>query len=309
MRLLKGSWFGAIGLVVMLSLQSCLKNDNNMYDAYKFLADDISTIQEYIKTNNIDAQMDSATGVFYQIHKKGDGYKTFSGIEVEANYQGTTLDGDEFVNTYSGLPERITLGPSSSNPVTYTGGLSIGLLNMHAGDSATIYVPSPYGFQDQGYAGVPPNTIIVYHVKFEDILLLNSDISKIDQYIADKSWTASVDSVYGTRYIIHKPGDPEVMPKDGYSVILDYQGEFLDGTVFDSSFGTGNKLTVTMGANSVITGFELGLSQLHKSDSATIFLPSIYAYGKSGASGGGATIPPNTILLFGVKIDDIVKPF
>ena len=72
------SWLviSLIGLAVIF--QSCMKNDGSSYGdiVYEILAEDIVTIQDYLEANNIDAEMDSSTGVFYTIHKEGNGYKT-----------------------------------------------------------------------------------------------------------------------------------------------------------------------------------------------------------------------------------------
>ena len=259
--------------------------------------DDIKTIQEYLESNNIDAVLDSATGVFYEIHSEGNGYRTFNGVKIDAHYQGTTLDGTEFVNTFDGFPERITLGNSDVNPPHFTGGLNIGLLLMSEGDSATIYVPSPYGFQDKQYVNVSPNTIIKYNVKFVDILLLDEDYEKIDKYIADSSMNATIEPEYGIRYVVHEQGTGAT-PEPGALVTLHYHGELLDGTVFDSSVERNSPWTYTFGGGSTILGFDLGISQLQEEDSATIFIPSIYAYGSNPPQG----IPVNAVLLFGIDL-------
>lgn len=301
------SWLvvSLIGLAIVF--QSCMKDDGYSYNdiVYEILAEDIATIQEYLEANNIDAEMDSATGVFYTIHKEGDGYKTINGVKIEAHYQGETLDGVEFVNTYSGLSERITLGTAEGNPATFNGGLNTGLLNMNEGDSATIYVPSPFGFQDQVYNNVPANSILVYKVKFEDILLLSEELEKIDQYIQDSSMTAQIEPEYGTRYVIHRAGN-SVSPENGAYITTQYQGELLDGTVFDTSYDNNIPLDFTYGQGELIPGFEMGISQLHENDSATIFIPSIYGYGEDGA---GDLVPGNAVLIFGLDITRISNPF
>ncbi len=100
-------------------LQGCMKSDGDQYDAFAVLEADIMTIQEYLDNNNIDAVLDSSTGVFYQIHSEGAGYRTLNGIEIYAQYQGQTLDGSaEFVNTFDGNPVRLTLGSAGDQSVS-----------------------------------------------------------------------------------------------------------------------------------------------------------------------------------------------
>lgn len=299
-----------LGVALMLlagafSLQSCLDSDGDSYDAFAQLEEDIKTIQAYLDDNNIDAVLDSATGVFYQIHSKGNGYRTINGIDVDVHYQGLTLDGNtEFVNTFDGASERITLGNADANPSHFTGGLNIGLLFMSEGDSATIYVPSPYGFQNRPYFEVPENSILKYNAKFEDVLMLDEDYAKIDQYIADSSMNVTIEPEYGIRTVVHKEGN-STAPEVGALVTLHYQGELLDGTVFDSSIPSNAPLSFTLGDGNTIIGFEMGISQLHEDDSATIFIPSIYAYGDSPPS--GSEIPSNAVLVFGIEMLNVTN--
>jgi FKBP-type peptidyl-prolyl cis-trans isomerase FkpA len=167
---------------------------------------------------------------------------------------------------------------------------------MNEGDTATIYVPSPYGFKDEAYQSVPPHSILKYKVRFVKIKNLDTELEKIDQYITDKNMTAEIDSVFGTRYVIHQRGN-NVGVKSGSFISLNYQGELLDGTAFDDGRLDFTFLD-TNPNNRLIIGFEMGLFHLHENDSATIFVPSIYGY-KSVANGD---IPANSVLVFGLDI-------
>ncbi len=306
-KFVRNGWTVALSIGVVVLLQGCLNPDDTPdYNPYDYLENDIETIQTYLEENNIDAEMDSSTGIFIKYHNTGDGYRTLNGVEIEAHWQGLTLEGTEFVNTYSGLPERVTLG-RDGNHSSFTGGLNFGLINMNEGDSATIYLPSPYGFQDVGYQNVPPNTVIMYNVKFEDILLLSEDLNKIDQYIDAKSWTPEIDSIYGLRYVLHQPGDQDLPIEFGDYVSLHYTGLLLDETEFDSS-PVNSPMQLYLGEDGyrMIIGFEIGLTHLHNQDSATIFIPSIYAYGENGS---GEVIPSNAPLIFGLDILNVIEPF
>jgi FKBP-type peptidyl-prolyl cis-trans isomerase FkpA len=286
-------WMTAAVVGLAVALQGCLKNDSEpTYDGYKYLEEDIQTLQDYFEANNIDVMMDSSTGIFYNIEGKGDGYRTVNNTEIEVRYQGTTLDGVEFVNNLDKNPISFTLGNPDTYPASLKEGLVIGLFKMHEGDTAIIYSPSPFGFQDQAYTNVPPNSIIVYKVIFDQIKKLNDEFEQIDQYISDKGMTAQIDSVYGTRYVIHESGNSNLI-KSGALVSLDYTGELLDGTQFDTG-----RLDFTFLQDRYVIGFELGLTHLHENDSATIFVPSVYAY-KDVARG---EIPANSILVFGIDV-------
>lgn len=306
----KGSWLVVSLVALGVVLQSCMKNnDDDVYDAYKILNEDIVTIKEYLASNGIDAVQDSfrtdgsGTGIFYQLHEEGEGYKALQGVELEFQYQGQTLDGVEFVNNFGSNAITITLGNSDTYPTSVTAAVAIGFSLMQEGDSMTVYAPSPYGFQDQGYQDVPPNSILVYTIKFLDIKKLSEEYEKIDQYIVDNNMTAAIDPVYGARYVIHRVGN-NITPDRGAFISTHYQGELLDGTVFDTSYDSGSPLGFTYGNGELIPGFELGISNLHENDSATIFVPSIYGYGDSATG----EIPANSVLVFGLDIIRISNP-
>ena len=295
-----------IWLVVVagiMSLQGCLNNVDSGYDPWEFYYKDIETIQNYLDANGIDAEFDSMAGVFIEVHKPGNGYKTVQNTDIEIHYQGEVLEGAEFVNTFGGGPVTLQLGNSNTYPSAFTDGIALGLFRSREGDSITVYVPSPFGFKDGSYGNnVPPNSILVYKAKFIQIKNLHEDIAKIDQYLADKNLTAEIDPDYGTRYIVHVPGDGP-QPEFGDQVTLNYVGTLLNDTIFDTSYGK-FPLTFNMGEKQVVIGFELGLSNLHEKDSATFFIPSIYGY-KDKPTG---PIPANSVLIFGVEIIDVLKP-
>lgn len=293
------------GAVVML--EGCF-NDGDVYNPNQFFDTEMAAIKQYIIANNIDAEFDTLNSIYYQIHREGSGYKTVTGREVELHYQGETLEGKEFVNTYNGLPERVYLGVSlqspSANPASYAWGLDQWLLHKRReGDSVTIFLPSSYAFKDQGYATVPPNTPVKYVVKYHNILQLSEDLEKIDQYISDKNWTSNINPDWGTRYVVHEDGDPDVNIDVRDYVGVRYKGVLLNDTIFDSNI-TGSAFYVSMGDGQVVIGFEMGLYELNKNDSATFFIPSIYGYGKDGSP---PVIPGSAPLAFTTRILSVTK--
>ena len=305
--IMKRSWFFVAVFGLGIILQSCLKDEADVYDPLQVLEEDIQTIEQYLLDNNLSASMDPETGIFLDMHSKGSGYLTINGADVNLNYKGVTLEGIEFVNTFDDAPETVILGQSEINPINFTAGINLGMLKLNEGDSATFYVPSPWGFQNLSYENVPPNSILIYTVKFESIKNLKEDLEKIDQYIADNNIDAVIDRDYGTRYAIHKEGN-ETFPEPGASVLVHYIGELLDGTEFDASYG-GSPYQFMMAdpdpRSRTIPGFELGVSFLHDQDSATIFIPSNYGYKDNNEIPG---IPPNSVLVFGLDILSIISP-
>lgn len=70
--------------------------------------------------------------------------------------------------------------------------------------------------------------------------------------------------------------------KNGDTILVNYTGKLLDGTVFDSSLTEGRgPLKVTLGKGQVIRGFENGLLDMSVGESKTINIEVNDAYGAS----------------------------
>ena len=93
----------------------------------------------------------------------------------------------------------------------------------------------------------------------------------------------------------------------GRVVLVNYSGWLYDasaagnkGTLFDTSVGSGRTpLVVTLGAGSVIPGFERGILGMRVGGKRTVIIPPDLAYGSRGSSG---VIPPNATLVFDIEL-------
>ncbi len=93
-------------------------------------------------------------------------------------------------------------------------------------------------------------------------------------------------------------------PVKGQIVQVEYSGYFKNGHLFDTSKRTGMPLMFKVGVGQVIQGMDEGILQLHEGEKAVLFIPSYLAYGQRGA---GRVIPPNTDLIFVVKLVKVGK--
>ena len=87
--------------------------------------------------------------------------------------------------------------------------------------------------------------------------------------------------------------------KSGDKVTVNYVGTLQDGTKFDSSIDRGTPFQFTLGQNSVIQGWELGVTGMKIGEKRKLTIPPELAY---GAQGVGSTIPPNATLTFEVDL-------
>src|SRR4030042_3864817 len=86
--------------------------------------------------------------------------------------------------------------------------------------------------------------------------------------------------------------------KNGNKLTVNYSGTLTDGTKFDSSYGRNEPFTFTLGAGSVIPGWDQGLLGMKEKGKRKLTIPSDLAYGESGSG----PIPPNSTLIFEIEL-------
>jgi FKBP-type peptidyl-prolyl cis-trans isomerase len=80
-------------------------------------------------------------------------------------------------------------------------------------------------------------------------------------------------------------------------VTVNYEGKFIDGTVFDSSYTRGEPAEFPL--DQVIPGWSEGIQLMTVGSTYRLYIPSSLAYGERGA---GNMIPPNSVLIFQVEL-------
>ncbi|MGA8260181.1 MAG: FKBP-type peptidyl-prolyl cis-trans isomerase [Arenicellales bacterium] len=86
-------------------------------------------------------------------------------------------------------------------------------------------------------------------------------------------------------------------PKPSDTVVVNYKGSLIDGTVFDSTYE--RKTPATMPLEGVIKGWKEGLQLMKEGAKYKFYIPPDLAYGKKGA---GERIGPNEALIFEVEL-------
>lgn len=81
-------------------------------------------------------------------------------------------------------------------------------------------------------------------------------------------------------------------------VTINYEGRFIDGTIFDSSYERGEPLIYDPTRFNVIPGWVEGLQLMKQGGEYEIYIPSDLAYGPQG----NGPIPPSSTLIFKMQI-------
>ena len=125
----------------------------------------------------------------------------------------------------------------------------------------------------------------------------------IQQYLAENNLKAQKTDL-GIYYIVLEEGQGTATPNNGANVTINYVGKVLYGRQFDSSYEKSEPLRFTVGAGTVVAGFEQAVKQMKLKEKTIFFIPSRYAYGQSGiTSGGREIIPAYSTLIFEIRLE------
>ena len=102
----------------------------------------------------------------------------------------------------------------------------------------------------------------------------------------------------GLQYEVVTMGDG-LKPNDTSTVSVFYEGTLIDGTVFDSSYETGD--TISFPLNGVIPGWTEGLQLMPVGSTFKFFIPADLAYGSRPTG----PIPANSTLIFKVELLEV----
>lgn len=100
----------------------------------------------------------------------------------------------------------------------------------------------------------------------------------------------------GLQYKVIKEGNDKMAGKTD-TVRCHYEGRFINGQVFDSSYKRG--VPAEFGVNQVIKGWTEALQLMGEGAEWELYIPYDLAYGEAGAHG---SIPPYSALIFKVEV-------
>lgn len=122
-----------------------------------------------------------------------------------------------------------------------------------------------------------------------------------EEFLQDNAQRDGVKSTEsGLQYRVLKQGQGAI-PQRENKVRVHYTGKLIDGTVFDSSEQRGQPAEFPV--NGVIAGWTEALTLMPVGSKWELAIPANLAYGERGA---GASIPPNSTLLFDVELLEIL---
>lgn len=147
----------------VMTMADYVKEQEDM--AKKVKADEDAALASYIKTNNISAVLDTATGVYYQVVQEGTGARPKKGNKVVVHYTGHLVNGEIFDSSRDGgQPFDFIIGQGQ-----VIEGWDEGIPLMRKGEKGVLYIPSYRGYGEQRAGSIPPNSTLIFEVELLDI--------------------------------------------------------------------------------------------------------------------------------------------
>jgi FKBP-type peptidyl-prolyl cis-trans isomerase len=216
--------------------------------------------------------------------------------------------------------------------IPFKGSYEEGITYLAENDSARFFVPADslynYLYKQRGADMIPqeqtsfkPGSFLKFDIKIlkiqteasaeEEILLEAIQKEKEEQealagYIRRSGITVPPDSAGYYLLIREKGNGPAV--DSGKVITVDYEGRFLNDSVFDGTRKEGKPYKFISGSRHVIAGWEKAMKQLRGGDKVTLIVPSRLAYGESGIRDpktGSFLVPPYTPLVFDIEILEV----
>ena len=138
--------------------------------AEKQMPVDDKMLQDYFAKNNIKAQK-TASGLYYTVSKPGSGAAITMGQMVSMKYTGKTLEGKPFDSNID-----TAIGHHGTDPLNFTvgahqmiPGVDEGAALLKKGSKATLYLPSPLAYGEQGPPNIGANAILIFDVEITDV--------------------------------------------------------------------------------------------------------------------------------------------
>ena len=151
---MKVTKFLLIGLA-LLALGCSDDDGDDMFDEAAQFEADLEAIDQYIIDNGlVDDTLHHSSGIRYIIREKGTGIRARVGDQVKVDYAGRLLDDTEF--------DSGVLQQALNTRVIH--GWYFMLQEMDEGDKFTVFIPSRYGYGQNGSGSIPPNSPLIFEM-------------------------------------------------------------------------------------------------------------------------------------------------
>jgi len=259
-------------------------------------------------------------GIYYQLHTIGDddAVKVQPGDYITVNLTYLTMSDSVF---FDGTRKFQAMKPA------YEGAIDECFSMLSVDESATFIIPADNFFTITLQTPLPRfiSSGSKFKVKVE-MLEIQSEMEYRQQKEAFLSWIedfGDYEKVILKQFIAEEHLDVNPLPSGMYylnlrpgtgkkvepgdTVVVNYEGKFLNGKFFDSTIKRNEPFQFVYGTEwQVIEGLEEAIGVMHDGEKSLFILPSELAFGNRGSSSN--IIPPFTSLIFEVEILKVSSP-
>lgn len=263
-------------LLVSLLYTGCLDTPGNPNGEP---VDETGFLEENAKKEGVTV---TDTGLQYRVLAESEGETPFDGAVVFVEYEGRLINGDVFVRT-----DQLDYFPLTNQILP---GIHEGIQLIETGAEYELVLPTELGYGDNPPPGTPirPGSVLIFDMKLDSFL---QDPNQFLNENAQREEITVTDS--GLQYRVIQEGDSN-SPSDSSSVLVNYEGTFTNGYVFDKSGDTPASFQV----QSVIPGFSEGLQLMGTGAIYEFFIPADIGYGADTPQ----SIPEGAVLVFEVEL-------
>lgn len=294
--------FDRISLIVLSFITFSCIEEPEVYDPYAQLEKDKATIKSYLSGHGITNAIDDPYGIQMVITQLGTGLPPQLHHTVDVDYVGKLLSNGTTFDQ----------GNVKGSLSSYIQGWQQAISRLPEGSKATLYIPSPLAYKNQGAGQIPPNSNLVFDVHLKDVIRSSTELTRfgtdtvaIDTYIENNQLQV-VNDTTGIRYTITQEGtgaQPTWYSKVKIKLTFKALSDPTKVLLTDSFEPTAQMFSRVV---DYPQGIRIGLLRMKEGSKATLYIPSSYGFGTGGYKDETATIPANTNLIVDVELIDIL---
>jgi len=258
-------------------------------------------------------------GTYYRLHMIGENpVKPLPGDFITVNLAYATIDDSIFFRgtrklqidtpAYEGSVDACFALLAEGDSATF-------ILNANEFFTKTLKTALPGFISTDGsvriYAGLMNiQTLQEYEREKEAFLTWIEDFGDYEKVVLKQFISSEKTGIRplpsGIYYLNLRPGTGRKV-ESGDTLIINYEGRFLNGKFFDSTLKRNQPFQFVYGTEwQVIKGLEDAIGMMREGERSLFILPSEFGFGNTGSSTG--VIPPFTSLIFEVEILKVSSP-
>lgn len=274
-------------LLAVALLQGCL--DSSESDQQRQIREADEFLENYINTNNIDAERQSS-GVYTEVIEENNGGKQVAEDHVVGIlYTMTHLEGEYEIEAHTDSlnPLRFSHSFNAGYSSLHPAGLNYEISDMKLGERFRFYIPSYQAFGNFGHDELfDTYSHFIFDVELVELKteeeIYEEEAEIIQDYIENNEIEAESypNSLY---HVLLEEGDGK-QPKSSSLVEFHFTRKYLDGTIIETTTDDDpirTYLNNPTGSIQLVRGLEEGLLLMKEGETAELIMPSKLAFGKS----------------------------